>query len=97
MIAGPAIIIDQDITMCQSRPDMRRLMIYAKPSSMNAIPPTISYLHDIIRIIIRINDGIRWIKKFPSCCQIESPGENASKANKLTKRIAKMQIILGSQ
>jgi hypothetical protein len=51
----------------------------------------------MIRKVSKINDGIRWMKKPPSCCQMVSPGENASAANKLTKRIAKMQMIRGNQ
>lgn len=61
------------------------------------IPPINSHFQAMIRNAIKIYDGMRWIRKSPSCCQIVCPGVNASRANKLIKRIAMMQITRESQ
>jgi hypothetical protein len=61
------------------------------------MPPISSHFQATIRKASKIKDGMSWIKKPPSCCQIVRPGAKASVANILTKRIAKMQIIRGNQ
>ncbi len=61
------------------------------------IAPGSSHFQAIIKKAVRANDGIRFMKNEPSCCQIVRPGANESNANRLTKRIAKIQTILGNQ
>jgi len=64
---------------------------------VNIMPPNNSHFHATIRKANKIYDGMRWIRKSPSCYQKVSPGAKASAANKLTKRIARIQIIRGNQ
>ena len=45
----------------------------------------------------KINDGMRWMIKAPSCCQMLSPGVNESRANMLINNMARIQRILGTQ
>ena len=45
----------------------------------------------------KINDGMRCMKNAPIFCQIVNPCSKASAANKLIKRIARIQIIRGDQ
>jgi len=40
---------------------------------------------------------MRWIRNAASCCHKESPGAKASAANRLIKRIARIQRIRGNQ
>jgi len=54
------------------------------------IPPIYSHFHATIRKASKIKDGMRWMKKALSCCQMVSPGEKASASNKLTKRKARI-------
>jgi len=67
------------------------------PIAVNRTPPINSHFHAISRKVSKTNDGIRCIKKEKNCCQMVVPDSNASVANKLTKRIARMQMILGTQ
>jgi hypothetical protein len=51
----------------------------------------------MIRIKTKINDGMRCTIKAVMFCKKERSGEKESRANKLTKRIVKMQRIRGNQ
>jgi len=64
---------------------------------MKIIPPIYSHFHATIRNASKINDGMRWIRKAPSCCHMVCPGVNESMANKLINNIARIQRILGAQ
>jgi hypothetical protein len=68
-----------------------------RPIIIKIIPPIYSHFHATIRNASKINEGMRCMIKAPSCCQMLSSGVKASAANKLTKRIARMQIIRGNQ
>ena len=72
-------------------------MLNTKPINTKMIPPIYSYFQAKINIPSNMNDVIKWIRKPPICSQIDSFGSKASNANKLKKRMAKMQIILGVQ
>jgi len=72
-------------------------MLNPRPIIIKMMPPIYSHFHATIRKAIKINDGIRWMTNAPSCCQMVSWGVKASVANKLTKRIARMQMIRGNQ
>jgi hypothetical protein len=71
--------------------------VRTRPIIINIIPPANSLYHARIRITSKIKDGIRCIKKAPSCCHMVRPGSNASAANILMNNMARMHIILGSQ
>lgn len=68
-----------------------------RPITVKMIPPIYSHFQATTSKAIKTNDGMRWIRKAPSCCQMVNPGENASNANILIKSIARMQMTLGSQ
>jgi len=61
------------------------------------IPPTFSHLHATISTASKTNDGMRCISKAAMFCQKVRSDEKESNANKLMKRIARMQRILGVQ
>jgi hypothetical protein len=61
------------------------------------IPPICPHFQEIMSTASRINEGTRCIRKAPIFCQNVRSGEKASAANKLTKRIARIQRILGVQ
>ncbi len=65
--------------------------------NVKKMPPINSHFQAINRKTNKINEGIKCMKKSPSCCQMVSSGEKASSANMLTNRIDKMQIIRGAQ
>jgi len=67
-----------------------------RPIVIKIMPPINSHFQAIIRKISKINDGMRCLKKAPIFCQIVIPCSKASKANKLIKRMARIQIILGN-
>jgi hypothetical protein len=69
----------------------------AIPVIVNIIPPVFSQFHAMISVASRINDGMRCIRKATVFCQKVRSEEKESSANKLTKRIAKMHIILAVQ
>ena len=69
----------------------------ARPKMVKVIPPTFSHFHATISTAIKTNDGMRCIIKAPMFCQKVRSDEKESNANKLTKRIARIQIILGTQ
>ena len=81
-------------SLCQGK---QKKYIANNPEHIINIPPINSHFQATIKIASKINDGIRWIIKAPSCCQMVSSDEKASAANKLTKRMASMQIIRGNQ
>jgi hypothetical protein len=68
-----------------------------RPIIRKIIPPIISHFQETIRITSKTKEGIRCNKKAVSCCQMVRPGAKESRANMLTKRIARIQIIRGSQ
>ncbi len=76
---------------------MKINMPNAIPVEVNMIPPVFSHFHAMISIASRTNDGIRCIRKAKVFCQNVRSEEKESKAKKLTKRIAKMPIILAVQ
>jgi len=61
------------------------------------IPPTFSHFHAMISMASRTADGISLISKAVVFCQKVRSGETESNANKLIKRIAKIQSILAVQ
>jgi hypothetical protein len=65
-------------------------MHQAKPAIVKIIPPAFSHLQAMISMASKIKEGIRWIRKAVG-------SERESSANRLTKRIARMQMILGDQ
>ena len=67
------------------------------PIKVKITPPTNSLFQAKIRKISKMNEGVRCIIKSPICCQTVLSGWKASRANILTKRIAKMQRIRGIQ
>jgi len=67
------------------------------PRIMKIIPPVSSHFQAVIRKTRRMNDGIRWIKKPPICCQKVSSGAKESRANRLMNSIARMHNIRGTQ
>jgi hypothetical protein len=71
--------------------------VQASPAIVSSMPPVISHFQAMIRIRIRKNDGIRWVRKARIFCINVRSGENESSANRLRNNIAKMQMILGSQ
>jgi len=66
----------------------------ANPIMVNSIPPMSSHFHATTSVASRTNVGIRCIKKAAAFCQKVRSGENESNANRLIKRIAKIQSIL---
>jgi hypothetical protein len=61
------------------------------------IPPVLSHFQAIIRIVISINDGIRFIRNEPIFCQRVFPGVKASSANKLINKMESIISIRGTQ
>jgi len=61
----------------------------------NKIPPSSSFFHAMMSKMVKIKDGIKCIRKAKICSQIVGPVSKASRANKLIKRIAITQRILG--
>jgi hypothetical protein len=62
---------------------------------MRIIPPTFPHFQATIRIASKTNDGIRCIRKAAIFSQKVRSDEKASNANRLIKRIARIQRILG--
>ncbi len=76
---------------------MKTKVHQARPAMVKIIPPVFSHLQAMISIARRINDGIRCIRNAVVFCQMVRSGEKESSANILIKRIARMQMILGTQ
>lgn len=99
--AGPAIIKDQESIYHSLGVDIITLEIlkpvYNNPAKMKAIPPTISCFQEIIKIIIRANDGMLCINNPTIVPQKPYPLSNMSKENRLKKRINIIDNILGVQ
>ena len=72
-------------------------MHQARPATVKIIPPIFSHFQATIRIESKINDGMRCIIKAVVFCKKERSGEKESSANRLTKRIVRMQRIRGNQ
>jgi hypothetical protein len=72
-------------------------MLNATPKMVNIIPPTFSHFHATISTASRTNDGILCIRKAVVFCKKVRSEEKESNENKLIKRIARMQRILGVQ
>ena len=72
-------------------------MLNANPLMVNIIPPIFSHFHATISTASKTNEGILCIRKAVAFCQKFRSEEKESNENKLIKRIARMQIILGVQ
>lgn len=72
-------------------------MLNANPIMVSIIPPIFSHFQAMISVASSINDGIRCIKKAAAFCRKVRSEENESSANRLIKRIAKIQSILAVQ
>ncbi len=60
-------------------------------------PPASGFFQEITNVIIRINDGIKWIQKPASFCVNEASPENASSAKSDKNRINIIVSTLGTQ
>jgi hypothetical protein len=69
----------------------------ARPNMVKIIPPVFSHFHATTSKTSNTNEGMRFIRNEAVFCQKVFPAEKESNANKLTKRIARMPIILGIQ
>lgn len=72
-------------------------MLSATPMIVRIIPPANSHLQAMMSITTSTNDGTRCISNAAMFCQKVLSGENESSANMLTRRIDRIQIILGAQ
>jgi len=70
--------------MCKSKPQ----------EDPNSIPLRYSHFHVTRSKSSKIKEGIRWIKKATSCCQMVSPGAKESAANKLIKSMANYHWVI---
>ena len=67
------------------------------PIRIKIIPPARSRFQESARMKVRMREGIRWIRKAEICVNRGTPGEKASKANRLIKRIDRIHRPLGAQ
>ena len=67
------------------------------PRTIKIIPPINSHFQATINNAVKIKEGIRCINKLARFCQKVFSDSNESAANILTKRMDKMQRILGVQ
>ena len=68
-----------------------------KPIARNIIPPINSYFQARTSNPVKMNEGIRWMRKPIICSPSGLPASKASRANRLTKRIAAIHKIRGVQ
>ena len=79
--AIPEICIAHDI-IYHSNGFLNSRIIYNNPARINAIPPTISYFHDINRTINKINTGILCMNNPNTVCQkLNSPEKTSNDIN----------------
>jgi hypothetical protein len=76
---------------------MKTKMHKARPRMVKIMPPTFSHFQATISTASKTNDGMRLIRRAARFCQKVCFDEIESNANKLTKSIARMQRILGTQ
>lgn len=99
--AGHAIVIDQDSAMYQARSPITLpinvMVIYANPASMNVIAHTNSCFQLMIRMAIKINEGIECRRNPPIWIRILSPVPNMSNQNIVRKRMKSIARILGAR
>jgi len=95
--AGPEIISDQINIYHSKLGFIANKTLYNNPAKIKTIPPTISYFHEIIKKINKINEGILCINKLMIICQTVSPGSKISNENIIKKRIKIIPKILGVQ
>ncbi len=93
---GPPIIAIHESAM-RNGTLLTARKIYAVGGMRNRIPPTNSYFHAITRIIVKIKDGMRCMKRPTTVSRNVYPLPKMSNANMLIKRIAIMPKILGVQ
>ncbi len=71
--------------------------IYNSPARIKAIPPTISYFHEIIRIIVRIIEGILCMNNPRIVPQKDNFMSNMSRLKRLRKSMKIIASIRGAQ
>ncbi len=96
MNGGPAICIDQ-ANIYHSNEFLSNTTIYNSPARIKAIPPTISYFHEINRTANNINAGTLCINNPTTVCQKLKFSAKTSNENSIKNKMNIIAKILGAQ
>lgn len=95
--AGQDIVSDRQNIICRGTQFMAVMIMYASHASINVMAPTNSYFRLMMRMIVRIMDGILCINKPTTVHRNHAFKSNTSSENIARNRMKRMARILGAR